>query len=115
MLGYYSQSSYRIDAEELSAVFGSSNTPRYPIPSVLIARLARCQSVRGQGIGELLLAHALRSCTRVSKEIGVELVVVHAMSEAAAKFYESYGFVRFVDHPHSLMLPLKTLERDYPA
>lgn len=113
VLGYYSQSAYRLDAEELAAVFGAEQRPRYPIPCVLIARLARCQSVRGQGVGELLLAHALRSCTRVSREIGIEMVIVHAISERAVVFYERFGFVRFVDHPHSLMLPVKVLERDY--
>lgn len=115
VLGYYSQSAYRVDSAELEALFGVEHRPRYPVPSVLIARLARYQSVRGEGVGELLLAHALRACTRVSKEIGIELVVVHAIDEAAAEFYEKYGFTRFVDHPHSLMIPVKTSEKDYLA
>lgn len=113
--GYYAQSAYRLDNQELSAIYGAEARPRYPIPCVLIARLARCQSVRGQGMGEVLLAHALRACTRVSEEVGIEMVVVHALNEKAAIFYESFGFTRFVDHPHSLMLPAKILKADYSA
>lgn len=94
VLGYYDQSAYRLDSDELSAVFDQDRKPRYPIPCVLIARFARCQSVRGEGAGELLLAHALRACTQVSESIGIEMVIVHAINDAAVKFYERFGFVR---------------------
>ncbi|WP_125100773.1 GNAT family N-acetyltransferase [Leucobacter chromiireducens] len=110
VLGYYSQSSYRLVGDELGAVFGDGRRPRYPIPCVLLARLARCNSVAGRGAGEVLLGHALRACTRVSREIGIEMVVVHALHERAALFYERFGFVRFVDDDLSLMLPTKTLQ-----
>lgn len=112
VLGYYAQSAYRLDGEELGAVYGEANRPRFPIPGVLIARLARCSSVRGEGAGEILLAHALRACTRVSEEIGIQVVVVHALNEWAATFYEGFGFKRFADHPHSLVLPAKVLKKD---
>jgi len=113
--GYYSQCSYRLDGLELEALYGADDKPRYAIPSVLLARLARCESVRGEGVGEILLAHALRACTEVSERVGLQMVVVHAINERAAEFYETYGFVRFVDHPNSLMMPVKTLKAEYPS
>lgn len=114
VLGYYAQSTYRLAGDELGAAFADGKTPRYPIPCILLARLARCRSIVGSGAGEILLAHALRSCTRVSKEVGLEMVVVHALHEKAACFYERFGFVRFAGDELSLMLPTKTLRMDFP-
>lgn len=111
ILGYYSQTAYQLVGEELALAF--SGRQRYPVPCVLLARLARCLSVRGQGVGELLMVHALRSCVRVSEEIGIEFVVVHALDENAARFYEGFGFERFADHPSHLLIPLKTIRKAF--
>lgn len=91
--------------------FGSGQ--KYPVPCVLLARLARCMRVKGHGVGELLLAHALRSCIRVSEEIGLQFVVVHAIDDPAVAFYESYGFERFKDHQTHLLMPLKTVRQNF--
>lgn len=111
VLGYYSHLSYQLHGEELAQAFGSK--VRYPIPCVLLARLARCERVRGEGAGELLLAHALRSCIRVSDEIGLQFVVVHAIDDRAVSFYERYGFDRFKDHERHLLMPIKTIRKNF--
>jgi GNAT superfamily N-acetyltransferase len=111
IVGYYAQKSYQLEGEELRRAFPGAR--RYPSPAVLIARLARCRSVAGEGVGELLLAHALRACSRVSGEVGVELVVVHALNERAYAFYSKYGFTPFADHPLHLFMPMKQVRRLY--
>lgn len=111
ILGFYAQTAYQLVGEDLALAF--SGNRRYPVPCVLLARLARDVSVRGQGAGEVLIAHALRSCIRVSEEVGVEFVVVHALDEADALFYESFGFERFANHPHHLLIPLKTVRKAF--
>lgn len=105
--GYYAQTAYSLVGEELALAFSAPQ--KYPIPCVLIARLACCSSVQGQRLGEALLLHALRSCIRVSEEVGIQFVVVHAIDDSAAKFYERYGFEGFADHPLHLLLPMKTV------
>lgn len=105
VLGYYSTRSYSLEGAELARAFGPD--ARYPMPCLLLARLARCRSVRGQGMGEFLMANALASAARVAENTGLKFVVVHAIDEKAAQFYEQYGFVRFVDHEHHLLLPVK--------
>ncbi|MBW8763334.1 MAG: GNAT family N-acetyltransferase [Microbacterium sp.] len=107
--GYYAQTAYSLVGEELARAF--SVPQKYPIPCVLLARLACCESVRGQHLGEMLLLHALRSCVRVSEDIGVQFVVVHAIDDSAARFYEKYGFERFVDHPNHLLISLKEVRK----
>lgn len=111
--GYYAQTAYSLVGEELARAFVSPS--KYPVPCVLLARLACCKSVQGQGLGGVLLAHALRSCIRVSDEIGIQFVVVHAIDESAAQFYERYGFERFADHPNHLLIPLKTVRKLFSA
>ncbi|MFS2281377.1 GNAT family N-acetyltransferase [Microbacterium sp. OR21] len=113
VFGYYAQTAYSLVGEELARAFAAPQ--RYPVPCVLIARLARCGSVKGEGLGELLLMHALRSCVRVSDELGIQFVVVHAISESAAKFYERYGFERFAEHERHLLIPLKTVRSLFTA
>lgn len=108
IVGYYATKAYQLEGATLREALGDA-AGKYPIPCVLLARLARCLSVRGEGVGELLLAHALRACTRVSTETGVQFVVVHAIDERASKFYEGYGFVPFAEHPDHLLVPMKTV------
>ena len=107
VLGYYAQCAYSLVGEELALAF--SGNQKYPIPCVLLARLARCRSVQGQGVGEVLLAHALRACLRVSEDAGLQFVVVDAINDKAVRFYEKNGFERFANHPEKLLIPLKTV------
>lgn len=70
--------------------------------------LAAAQSVRGKGIGGMLLVDALQRTVRVAAEIGIAAVVVDAKIETAARINEHFGFSRFPDAPNRLVLPLKT-------
>lgn len=71
------------------------------IPAVLIGRLALDRSLRGEGLGEVLLADALWRIVQASRTVGARLVVVDALAEQVACFYERLGFRRV---PGSLLL-----------
>lgn len=73
---------------------------RYPIPAVLLARLAIAKPYQGAHLGERLLADAVRRIVEVSQQIGVDLVVVDALDDEAAGFYERYGFARWLADGH---------------
>ena len=62
------------------------------IPSVLLARLALDRSLHGQGFGGELLVDALTRAVQASEVAAARLVVVDAINEAAASFYEHHGF-----------------------
>lgn len=113
IVGYYAQRTYQLDGTELKRAFPDSR--KYPVPAVLIARLAVCRSVQGQKLGGILLAHALRACTRISTDVGVEVVVVHALHDRAREFYLHHGFTEFADHPLHLFIPMKVVRQLYPA
>lgn len=62
------------------------------IPGYLLGRLALDHTLQGQGLGERLLVHALERIVRAADEGGGRLVVVDAIDDAAARFYEHFGF-----------------------
>jgi GNAT superfamily N-acetyltransferase len=64
--------------------------PRYPLPTLRLARLAVAQSAQGRWIGQALLRFALTP-RRMADEIGCVGVVVDAKPEALT-FYLRYGF-----------------------
>lgn len=108
--GYYTLSSYTIDAGELPGE-AVRQLPGYPkFPAILIGRLARDQKYRGHGIGSELLRDALLRSLESSKSVGAMAVVVEAENDKARRFYLGYGFIEFPDHANKLFLPMKTVE-----
>ena len=83
--------------------------PKYPdVPAVLIGRLARAERVRGQGLGELLVADALARVLAAGRSVAAFAVVVDAKDARAAEFYRGLGFVPFPTRPSRLFLSLAT-------
>lgn len=73
----------------------SRNLPRYPLPALLIARLAVDLPTQNRGIGRGLLAFALEEALVMHGRIGCVAVVVDAKPEAVC-FYGRFGFERLV-------------------
>lgn len=63
-----------------------------PIPAVVLGRLAVAQSEQGAGLGRALLRDALQRIALASDQVGIALILVHALSERAKRFYLSCGF-----------------------
>jgi GNAT superfamily N-acetyltransferase len=83
--------------------------PRYPMVSAtLLGRLAVSTQFQGRGLGSLLLAKALAKAYRNAAQVGSSMVVADAISEAAAKFYGSHGFIRLPESMR-LVLPMRTI------
>lgn len=104
VIGFYSLSSFKIDVGELPGDI-ARKLPHYDgVPAALVGRLARDLRVRGQGVGELLVADAVRRLLSVSQTIAIFAIVVDAKDERAASFYESLSFQRFPTRPNRLFL-----------
>ena len=77
----------------------------YPIPIMILARLAVDKRFQGQGLGEALLKHALLKTLNAAEIAGLRAVVVHAKDEAAKDFYKRYGFIESpIDAFHLFLL-----------
>ena len=79
--------------------------PRYPIPLLVLARLAVHSKWQGRGIGAGLLLDALGRALQVADIVGVRSLAVHAKDDSAAGFYRHFGFMPSpTDSRHLFML-----------
>ena len=106
ILGYYSLSAGSIYAEHLPDS-QKNKLPRYPIPMVLLGRLAISKTCHGQGLGTILLADAMKRIRNASETIAVYALVVDALNEKAKSYYQQFGFIPFPNQPLKLFLPLE--------
>ena len=104
VVGFYSLSSFKLDFDDLPDVI-ALKLPRYDgIPAAPIGRLARDIRVRGKGVGDLLVADAVRRILSAAQSLAVFAIMVDAKDERAATFYERLGFRSFPLRPNRLFL-----------
>ncbi len=84
---------------------------RYPVPVMVLARLAVGTAWQGKGIGAGLLKDAMRRTVQAADIAGIRAVVVHAKDEAARRFYEHFNFVASPTDPLHLFLLIKDIAR----
>lgn len=108
VIGFYCLSSASISFDQVDSHL-TYKLPRYPIPCIVIGRFAVNQGSQGQGIGKMLLAHALNQIKAVSQIVGISFVVVHAKDDKAAAFYKALGFIALSSQPLTLILPVSTI------
>lgn len=92
VVGYYSLSASKVTGENLPKALGRGGPVE--VAAVLVGRLALGTSLRGQGLGEVLLADALTRVVHATRTVGARFVMVDAPHEKAALFYERLGFRR---------------------
>lgn len=115
VVGFYSLSFFKLEVGDLPEEI-ARKLPRYDgIPAALIGRLARDNRVRSKGVGELLVADAVRRILNAAQSLAVFAIVVDAKDERAATFYERFGFSRFPLRTNRLFMlaasAMKALER----
>jgi len=108
VIGFVTVSAGQISTSSLLA---QSKLPRYPAPILRIGRLAVDVRHQGKGIGQDLLAFALRLSVEFSQRVGLYAVVVDAKHDKAKAFYVKLGFIACVDNSLCLYLPIATLEQ----
>lgn len=110
VLGFYSVSPASVEFYRTPAVI-RRGLARHPVPAFRLGRLAVDRAVQGQGLGGQLLLAAGRRCLRASQEVGGVALLIDAKDEAVAGWYASYGALRLLDTPLTLLLPLATVRR----
>ena len=81
-----------------------------PIPVMILARLAVAQRHHGRGLGASLLQDAVRRTVQAAEIAGIRAIIVHAISQDAARFYQHFGFRPSSTDPLTLMARLADLE-----
>jgi predicted N-acetyltransferase YhbS len=80
---------------------------QYPIPVVILARLAVSTPDQGRGVGFGLLQDAIRRTLVIAEQAGIRAMLTHPIDAAAASFYARFGFVASPLREQQLLLLLK--------
>lgn len=84
---------------------------QYPVPVVILARLAVSRQDQGHGIGLGLLRDAIRRTMLIAEQAGIRAMLTHPIDEEAAKFYARFGFIASPLSAQQLLLLLKDARR----
>ncbi len=104
IIGYYTPSAVAVEHAALPGKV-RRNAPN-PVPAVLMGRLGIDTPAKGSGLGRFLVRDAILSTLAAADRIGVRILLVHALHEHAATFYEKLGFQRSPSDPLHLYLLL---------
>lgn len=91
VLGYYSLVVGQVEPIEATERI-RKGMGQYPIPVMLLARLAVSTAAQGQGIGMGLLQDAIRRTLNVAEQAGIRALLTHPIDDDAARFYQRFGF-----------------------
>lgn len=84
---------------------------QYPIPVVILTRLAVHRQDQGRGIGIGLLQDAIRRTRLIAEQAGIRAMLTHPLDEDAARFYSRFGFISSPLREQQLLLLLKDARR----
>lgn len=65
---------------------------QYPIPLVILARLAVDLDYQGRGLGCSLLQNAIRRTLAIAEQAGIRVLLTHPIDASAEAFYRRFGF-----------------------
>ena len=102
--GYYTIAAHAVLRDDLSAT-QLKGLPRYDrVPAYLIGRLARDVTMKGRGVGELLLMDALGRLALA--DAAGRMVVVDPIDQNAQQFYAKFGFAPLGHATARMFLPM---------
>jgi GNAT superfamily N-acetyltransferase len=110
--GYFSLAAASVERASVEEIEGLAKLPRFPIPGVLLARLAVDERAQGQGLGRYLFEEALGLTLQMALTgpVAFRLFVTDALDESAARFYERFGLQRLSEEfPARTVLDIKPL------
>jgi GNAT superfamily N-acetyltransferase len=113
VLGFYTLTLGAVERESLPEKVGKK-LPRYPVPVVIIGRLAVDERARRRRVGERLLLDAQARALEIADSAGGIGVIVDAKDPDAAAFYGRYGY-QILEHseqrewPKRMFLAMKTI------
>ena len=109
VIGFYALATGSV--ERGLATSGLSRQMPYPIPVIILGRLAVDEKFKGRTLGASLLKDAILRTLFIADSVGVRGLLVHAISEEAKRFYLKYGFKESPLEPMTLMISMKSLKQ----
>ncbi len=84
---------------------------RYPIPVMILARMAVDTREQGKSLGSALLKNAIMRTLQAAEIGGLKAIFVQAKDEIAHNFYAKYGFIPSRVDPLRLFFSLDSLRK----
>ena len=84
---------------------------QYPIPLVILARLAVDLDYQGRGLGFSLLQDAIHRAITVAEHAGIRALLTQPLDAQADAFYRRFGFESLPQGERHLILLLKDARR----
>ena len=82
-----------------------------PLPVMVLGRLAIDTGLQRRGVGRGLLRDAVLRTVQAADIAGIRAILVHAISEAAKRFYEGCGFIASPIDPLTVMITVAEAAR----
>jgi GNAT superfamily N-acetyltransferase len=109
VVGFYGLAPTAVSPSDFPRSIRTGQPPN-PIPCILLGQLATDMSYAGKGIGSGLLRHALERSVQAAKLIGGRALLVHAIDDEAAAFWQSRGFIPKLSDPLMLFRGMSEVE-----
>jgi len=97
VLAYFTLSAHEIVAADLPRRLARGMPEG--VPAVLLGKLALDRRLHGRGLGGQLLFDAYQRIVAATRTVAARYLVVDAVDDHAARFYEHYGFLRSPAEP----------------
>lgn len=96
-----------------SGIPTDKSLPHYPIPVVLLARLAVDQKYQGKGLGAKILVTAIRHAVELTdRGLPAYGLVLDVLDDDALKFYQCFDFFEpFTDNPMRLFVGMNSIRQ----
>ena len=106
VVGYFSLTVGQVDTTEAPDRI-RKGMGQFPIPVIVLARLAVSTQDKGKGIGVGMLKEAIRLALLIAEHAGIRALLTHPIDEDAARFYSQFGFIGSPLRDDQLLLLLK--------
>ena len=106
VVGYFSLTVGQVDTLEAPERI-RKGMGQYPIPVVILARLAVSTQDQGKGIGYGMLQDAIRRTLLIAEQAGIRAMLTHPIDGEASSFYTRFGFIASPLSEQQLLLLLK--------
>ena len=112
LAGYFSLATVSVERDSLAPLPALDRLPHFPIPGILLARLAVDTRIRRQGLGRYLFEEALGLTVQLARTgpVAFRLSVTNALDTEGVSFYAHLGCVPLSDgFPCRMVLDLRQL------
>jgi len=110
LAAYFTLATSTVIREEIPT---DNKLPGYPVPVVLLARLAVDNKFQKQGLGDKTLITALRKSAELTEAgLPAHCLILDVLDDIALTYYQRFEiFVPFTDDPMRLFIPMHVVKK----